>query len=63
MNSFDTSRFQILPNGTLLINKVIKEDEDVYGCTAGNSAGLNRKDVKLIVYCKYLPTNKTMLKL
>nr|CAH7727893.1 unnamed protein product [Callosobruchus chinensis] len=50
MNDFDPSRFQVLPNGTLYIQEVRKEDENKYGCTAGSSAGLNRKEVQLLVH-------------
>ncbi|XP_056630465.1 tyrosine-protein kinase-like otk [Diorhabda sublineata] len=50
MNDFDLERFKVLDNGTLYIREVRKEDENKYGCTAGNSAGLNRKEVQLIVY-------------
>ncbi|XP_060519446.1 tyrosine-protein kinase-like otk [Cylas formicarius] len=49
MNDLDSSRFTVLPNGTLYITEVYREDENKYGCTAGNSAGLNRKEVQLIV--------------
>lgn len=45
-------RFQVLQNGTLLITEVRREDENNYGCTAGSSAGLNRKEVRLIVHSK-----------
>lgn len=47
------SRFRVLENGTLYISEVYREDENNYGCTAGNSAGLNRKEVRLIVHSKY----------
>lgn len=52
MNDFDKSRFKVLENGTLYISEVYREDENNYGCTAGNSAGLNRKEVRLIVHSK-----------
>lgn len=52
MNDFDQSRFTVLDNGTLYISEVHREDENKYGCTAGNSAGLNRKEVQLIVHSK-----------
>lgn len=52
MNDFDHSRFTVLENGTLYISEVRREDENNYGCTAGSSAGLNRKEVRLIVHCK-----------
>ncbi|XP_072398621.1 tyrosine-protein kinase-like otk isoform X1 [Diabrotica undecimpunctata] len=50
MNDFDLERFQVLKNGTLYIQHVRKDDENKYGCTAGSSAGLNRKEVQLIVH-------------
>ncbi|RZC31862.1 tyrosine-protein kinase-like otk [Asbolus verrucosus] len=50
MNDFDQSRFTVLENGTLFISEVHRDDENTYGCTAGNSAGLNRKEVQLIVH-------------
>ncbi|KAL1516132.1 hypothetical protein ABEB36_000053 [Hypothenemus hampei] len=50
MNDFDSSRFTVLPNGSLHITEVYYEDQNKYGCTAGNSAGLNRKEVQLIVH-------------
>jgi len=42
-------RFRMLQNGTLLVTQVVKEDEGRYGCTAGNSGGFNREEVRLIV--------------
>ncbi|CAG9824276.1 unnamed protein product [Phaedon cochleariae] len=50
MNDFDQSRFTVLENGTLYIREVHRDDENKYGCTAGSSAGLNRKEVQLIVH-------------
>ncbi|XP_076264901.1 tyrosine-protein kinase-like otk isoform X2 [Rhynchophorus ferrugineus] len=50
MNDFDLTRFKLLPNGTLYISEVYKDDENKYGCTAGSSAGLNRKEIQLIVH-------------
>ena len=52
MNDFDPARFQVLENGTLFISEVHLEDDNNYGCTAGSSAGLNRKEVRLIVHSK-----------
>lgn len=43
-------RFTVLPNGSLHISEVYPDDQNKYGCTAGNSAGLNRKEVQLIVH-------------
>ena len=42
-----------MENGTLFISEVHKEDENNYGCTAGSSAGLNRKEVRLVVHGRY----------
>ncbi|XP_063911044.1 tyrosine-protein kinase-like otk [Zophobas morio] len=57
MNDFDQSRFTVLENGTLFISEVHRDDENKYGCTAGNSAGLNRQEVQLIVHSRdgFLP--------
>ncbi|KAF5296174.1 hypothetical protein FQA39_LY12628 [Lamprigera yunnana] len=52
MNDFNRSRFQVLENGTLFIREVHREDENNYGCTAGSSAGLNRKEIRLIVHTR-----------
>ncbi|KAF5297401.1 hypothetical protein FQR65_LT01332 [Abscondita terminalis] len=52
MNDFNLSRFQVLENGTLYIKEVHREDENNYGCTAGSSAGLNRKEIRLIVHTR-----------
>lgn len=42
-------RFQVLENGSLLITDAQLSDEGKYGCTAGNSGGLKRYEVSLIV--------------
>lgn len=42
----------MLENGTLYISEVRHEDANNYGCTAGSSAGLNRKEIQLIVQGK-----------
>ncbi|XP_049818560.1 tyrosine-protein kinase-like otk isoform X2 [Aethina tumida] len=52
MNDFDSTRFTVLKNGTLLISEVHKDDENKYGCTGGNSGGLNRKEIQLIVHSR-----------
>lgn len=52
MNDFNRSRFEVLENGTLYIKEVHREDENNYGCIAGSSAGLNRKEIRLIVHSK-----------
>lgn len=49
INNSDTSRMHVLENGTLQFTEVHLEDEGIYGCTIGNSAGLKREDVRLIV--------------
>lgn len=38
-----------MENGTLFISEVWLEDANNYGCTAGSSAGLNRREIQLIV--------------
>ncbi|XP_066148461.1 tyrosine-protein kinase-like otk [Euwallacea fornicatus] len=50
MNDFDLTRFAVLPNGSLHISEVYPDDQNKYGCTAGNSAGLNRREVQLLVH-------------
>ncbi|ODN06678.1 Tyrosine-protein kinase-like otk [Orchesella cincta] len=49
MNGFDRERFQVFENGSLLVTEVLKEDDGRYGCTAGNSGGFIREEVRLIV--------------
>ncbi|KAL1124690.1 hypothetical protein AAG570_001314, partial [Ranatra chinensis] len=49
MDNFDKTRFQVLENGSLLIDDVRASDEGKYGCTAGNSGGLKRYEVSLVV--------------
>lgn len=48
-NNTDRQRFSFLENGTLAIRNVQAEDEGKYGCTIGNSAGLKREEVRLLV--------------
>ncbi|XP_017839237.1 tyrosine-protein kinase-like otk [Drosophila busckii] len=48
-NNTDRQRFRFLENGTLEIRNVLAEDEGRYGCTIGNSAGLKREEVRLVV--------------
>ncbi|KAM8711191.1 hypothetical protein ACLKA7_000343 [Drosophila subpalustris] len=48
-NNTDRERFSFLENGTLVIRNVQAEDEGKYGCTIGNSAGLKREEVRLLV--------------
>ncbi|XP_034477459.1 tyrosine-protein kinase-like otk [Drosophila innubila] len=48
-NNTDRQRFSFLENGTLVIRNVQAEDEGKYGCTIGNSAGLKREEVRLLV--------------
>jgi PTK7 protein tyrosine kinase 7 len=48
-NNTEDDRFQILQNGTLLISEVHLDDEGKYGCTIGNSAGLKREEIRLVV--------------
>lgn len=46
---FFNDRFHVLENGSLFIEEVHVQDEGKYGCTAGNSGGLKRYEVSLIV--------------
>ncbi|XP_014785291.1 inactive tyrosine-protein kinase 7 [Octopus bimaculoides] len=48
-NTWDLARFEMLGNGTLLISKVFMEDKGRYGCTANNTAGLQRYEAYLDV--------------
>lgn len=48
-NNTDWKRISILANGTLFFSEVHLEDDGVYGCTIGNSAGFKRKDARLRV--------------
>ncbi|XP_050311657.1 tyrosine-protein kinase-like otk [Anthonomus grandis grandis] len=50
MNDLDPKRYRVLENGSLYIKEVGREDQNKYGCTAGSSAGLNRKEVELFVH-------------
>ncbi|XP_059607865.1 tyrosine-protein kinase-like otk [Phlebotomus argentipes] len=49
VNGSEEGRFRLLENGTLFIAEVHPEDEGKYGCTIGNSAGLKREEVRLVV--------------
>ncbi|XP_075214156.1 inactive tyrosine-protein kinase 7-like [Lycorma delicatula] len=49
MNDFDSKRFHVLDNGSLVIDEVHLTDEGKYGCTAGNSGGLKRYEISLLV--------------
>lgn len=49
MNSFNDSRFEFMANGSLFIREILLSDEGKYGCTAGNSGGLKREEIQLIV--------------
>lgn len=51
-NNTDASRFKFFPNGTLEINNLKLDDEGRYGCTIGNSAGLKRDEIQLVVRCE-----------
>ncbi|XP_058458429.1 tyrosine-protein kinase-like otk [Malaya genurostris] len=48
-NQSEENRYRILENGTLVLSEVHLEDDGKYGCTIGNSAGLKREEVHLIV--------------
>ncbi|XP_062535485.1 tyrosine-protein kinase-like otk [Armigeres subalbatus] len=48
-NQTEDERYRILDNGTLVLTEVHLEDDGNYGCTIGNSAGLKREEVHLIV--------------
>lgn len=54
LNGFNHIRFKVLENGSLFASEVHTDDEGKYGCTAGNSGGLRRHEVSLVVKCKYI---------
>lgn len=45
----DASRLNVLENGTLYFTEVHLDDEGIYGCTIGSSAGLKREEAHLSV--------------
>ncbi|KAL1399872.1 hypothetical protein pipiens_007883 [Culex pipiens pipiens] len=47
--SSEEERYRILENGTLVLTEVHLDDDGKYGCTIGNSAGLKREEVHLVV--------------
>ena len=49
ISGFDSSRFVQLSNGSLIIKKASPKDSGKYGCIAGNSNGLKRVEVDLLV--------------
>lgn len=49
ISNSDTSRLNVLDNGTLYFTEVHLEDEGLYGCTIGSSAGLKREEAHLSV--------------
>lgn len=53
ISNSDTSRLNVLDNGTLYFTEVHLEDEGLYGCTIGSSAGLKREEAHLSVRRKY----------
>ncbi|KAF8784423.1 Inactive tyrosine-protein kinase 7 like protein [Argiope bruennichi] len=58
LNGFNHQRFKVLENGSLYASEINADDEGKYGCTAGNSGGLRRHEVSLIVKAKELNTNR-----
>lgn len=52
-NQTEEERYRILVNGTLVLTEVHLDDDGNYGCTIGNSAGLKREEVHLVVKRKY----------
>lgn len=49
----DASRLNVLDNGTLYFTEVHLEDEGLYGCTIGSSAGFKREEAHLSVRRTY----------
>lgn len=58
ISNSDASRLNILDNGTLYFTEVHLDDEGVYGCTIGSSAGLKREEARLNVRRKYFSFEK-----
>ncbi|GIY43566.1 inactive tyrosine-protein kinase 7 [Caerostris darwini] len=58
LNGFNHKRFKVLENGSLYASEINTDDEGKYGCTAGNSGGLRRHEVTLIVRAKETNTNR-----
>lgn len=53
ISNSDASRLNVLDNGTLYFTEVHLEDEGLYGCTIGSSAGLKREEAHLSVRRKF----------
>lgn len=53
ISNSDASRLNVLDNGTLYFTEVHLEDEGLYGCTIGSSAGLKREEAHLSVRRMY----------
>lgn len=49
ISNSDASRLNVLDNGTLYFTEVHLDDEGLYGCTIGSSAGLKRAEARLNV--------------
>lgn len=49
ISNSDSSRMNILDNGTLYFAEVHLDDEGLYGCTIGSSAGFKREEAQLSV--------------
>lgn len=60
-NNTDFKRITVLPNGTLQFREVHLEDEGVYGCTIGNSAGLKREEARLKIKGKSVTSTRVYL--
>lgn len=45
-----TARLLLMNNGSLIIRNVSTVDSDLYGCTAGSAAGLDRQELQLVVH-------------
>lgn len=55
LNSSDEeARYRVFENGSLLIAEVQDGDEGMYGCTIGNSAGLKREEVNVVIKSKWI---------
>jgi Immunoglobulin I-set domain len=52
INDGDDGRFKIFENGTLSIQETRADDNGVYGCFIGSSAGFRRAETVLTVKCE-----------
>ena len=59
LSNLESERFNVFPNGTLIIHSIELEDAGSYGCTAGNAGGFKRAEVQVIVQGNRFVSNNT----